>query len=126
MGAQFISSSQRRYRLSIAVWWCFLVRLWVKLFVSQGLIQAFFGLSDGHKRFPASIEKHQLRPKAFVFVTFWSNLSYSLCLWHRESAVTALSTIIFFKRFRRHHVFLVYIYSAIALSYPPIVIDDSS
>ena len=44
---QLISSSQRRYRLSVAVWWCFLVRLLVKLFVSQGLIQAFFGLSDG-------------------------------------------------------------------------------
>ena len=31
-----------------------------------------------------------------------SNLSYSLCLWHGESAVTSLSIIIFLKRFRHH------------------------
>ena len=68
MGAQLIFSSQRRYRLSVAVWWYFLVRLWMKLFVSQGLIQAFFGLFDGHK-YPASIEKHQLGAKATKMAT---------------------------------------------------------
>ena len=39
MDAQLIFLSYRRYRLSVAVWWYFLVRLWVKLFVSQGLIK---------------------------------------------------------------------------------------
>ena len=50
--------------LLVAVWWYFLVRLWVKLFVSQGLIQAFFGLFDGHKWFTASTEKNQLGAKS--------------------------------------------------------------
>ena len=45
-----------------------MVVLWVKLFVSQGLIQAFFGLFDGHK-YPASIEKHQLGAKATKMAT---------------------------------------------------------
>ena len=40
----------RQYKLSVAaVWWYFLVRLWVKLFVSKRLIEAFFGLFDGHR-----------------------------------------------------------------------------
>ena len=63
MGAQLIFSSQGRYRLSVAVWWYFLVRLWMKLFVSQGLIQVFFGLFARHKWFTASIEKHHLGAK---------------------------------------------------------------
>ena len=50
-------SSQRPYRLSVAVWWYLLVRFWVKLFVSQDLTQDLFGLFDGHKWFTASIEK---------------------------------------------------------------------
>ena len=66
-------SPQRRYRLSVAVWWYFLVKLSVKLFVSQGLIQGFLGLFDGHKLFatiyPASIEKHQLGAKATKMAT---------------------------------------------------------
>ena len=37
----FIHHRDNMYRLSVAVWWHFLVRLWVKLFVSQGLMQAF-------------------------------------------------------------------------------------
>ena len=36
----------------------------MKLFVSKGLIQGFFGLFDGHRRFAASTEKHQLGAKA--------------------------------------------------------------
>ena len=32
--------------------------------VSQGLVQAFFGLFDGHNWFTASIEKHQPGAKA--------------------------------------------------------------
>ena len=41
VGVQLIFWSHRQYRLSGAVWWYFLVRLWVKLLVSKGLIQAF-------------------------------------------------------------------------------------
>ena len=41
VGVQLIFSSHRRYRLSVAVRWYFLVRLWVKLFVSKGCIQVF-------------------------------------------------------------------------------------
>ena len=40
-------SSQRWYRLSVAVWWYFLVRLWVRLVVLQGLIQAFLACLMG-------------------------------------------------------------------------------
>ena len=45
---------------------------------------------------------------AFILV-IWSNLSYSRCLWHRESAVTALSIITFLlKRFRQHVYLYIY------------------
>ena len=63
-GCSTCFSLQRGYRFSVTVWWFFLGSLWMKLFVSQGLIQAFFGLFDGHKWFTASIEKHQLGAKA--------------------------------------------------------------
>ena len=46
------------------VFGCSKVELWVKLCVSESLIQTFFGLLDGHKRITASIEKHQLGAKA--------------------------------------------------------------
>ena len=49
VGVQLIFWSHRQNRLSVAVWSYFLVRLWVKLLVSKGLIQAFFGLFDGHR-----------------------------------------------------------------------------
>ena len=39
----------RDNRLPVAVWWYFLVRLWVKFIVSHSLIQPFFGLFDGHR-----------------------------------------------------------------------------
>ena len=57
MGNQLSFSSQRQYRLSVAVL--------VELYVSQGLIQAFLGLFDGHINDvgTASIEK-QLGAKA--------------------------------------------------------------
>ena len=48
MGVQLIFATHRRYRPSVAVWWYILVRLWAELFISQGLMQAFFGLFDGH------------------------------------------------------------------------------
>ena len=50
VGVQLIFAPRRWYRLSVAVWWYILVRLYlVKLFASQGLIQAFLGLFDEHR-----------------------------------------------------------------------------
>ena len=42
MGVQLTFAPRRRYRLSVAVWWYILVRLWVKLFVSKSPIKPFF------------------------------------------------------------------------------------
>ena len=48
-GVQLIFAPHRWYRISVGAWWYYLVNLWIKLFVSQGLIQACFGLFDGHR-----------------------------------------------------------------------------
>ena len=40
VGDQALFAPRRRYGVSGAVWWYILVRLWVELFVSQGLIKA--------------------------------------------------------------------------------------
>ena len=67
VGVQQIFSLHRQYRLSVAVWWYFLVSLWVKLFVLKGLIQAFLACLKDIGWFvaiyPARIEKHQLVAK---------------------------------------------------------------
>ena len=39
MGVHLAFGTSRQYGLSFAGWWYILVRLWVELFVSQGLIQ---------------------------------------------------------------------------------------
>ena len=40
VGVQLVFAPRRIYERSVAVLWYILVRLWVELFVSQGLIQA--------------------------------------------------------------------------------------
>ena len=45
VSVQLVFALFRRYGLSVPVWWYILVRLWVKLFVSQGLIQAAMAVS---------------------------------------------------------------------------------
>ena len=38
VGVQVVSTPRKCYGLSVAVWWYIFVRLWLELFVSQGLI----------------------------------------------------------------------------------------
>ena len=40
MGVKLVLKPRRHYGISVGVKWYILVRLWVKVFVSQGLIQA--------------------------------------------------------------------------------------
>ena len=39
MSVQLVFESRSYYGLSVAAWWCILLRFWVELFVSQGLIE---------------------------------------------------------------------------------------
>ena len=72
-GVQLIFTPRRPYRLSVAVLWYILVRLWMELFVPQGLIQALFGLFDRHKLIRCNmrcfLEKHQLGAKTTKMAT---------------------------------------------------------